>query len=183
LVVVALALAGVLYPTLFEFAGGEEEWDESGGSRIALVQRVLELTMRNPITGLGPASYRVYAYMQPFAYGNAVWNSPQISSHNNYVDVFAQTGILGLGLFIWFMAEVIRSSARAVNVQDGMCKGLAYGILATTVAMLPLMVLADWFLPFVYNIGFPGFQASVLVWLFLGCLVPLERMVKDQAPS
>ena len=38
------------------------------------------------------------------------------------------------------------------------------------------MLLADWILPFVYNIGFPGFQASVLVWLFLGGLVALENM-------
>jgi hypothetical protein len=31
-----------------------------------------------------------------------------------------------------------------------------------------LMALADWFLPFVYNEGFPGFQASVLIWMFFG---------------
>jgi len=28
----------------------------------------------------------------------------------------------------------------------------------------------------VYNIGFLGFQASVLVWLFLGGLVALEQI-------
>ena len=33
---------------------------------------------------------------------------------------------------------------------------------------------ADWALPFVYNSGFPGFQASVLLWLFLGGLVALD---------
>ncbi|NMC78657.1 MAG: hypothetical protein GYA59_04775 [Chloroflexi bacterium] len=36
------------------------------------------------------------------------------------------------------------------------------------------MMLADWMLPFVYNIGFPGFQASLLVWLFLGGLVAMS---------
>ena len=39
------------------------EWDESGGSRLALSGRVIEVTMRNPITGLGPAAYRFYARM------------------------------------------------------------------------------------------------------------------------
>ena len=43
-----------------------------------------------------------------------------------------------------------------------------------------IMMLADWFLPFVYNIGFVGFQASVLVWLFLGGLVSLDNL---PAPS
>ena len=38
------------------------------------------------------------------------------------------------------------------------------------------MLFADWILPHVYNIGFPGFQASVLIWLFLGGLVSLEQM-------
>jgi hypothetical protein len=28
----------------------------------------------------------------------------------------------------------------------------------------------------VYNIGFPGFQAAIPVWLFLGGLVALEQM-------
>ena len=37
------------------------------------------------------------------------------------------------------------------------------------------MMMADWILPFVYNIGFPGFQASVLVWLFLGGMVAAQQ--------
>jgi hypothetical protein len=31
-------------------------------------------------------------------------------------------------------------------------------------------------LPFVYNIGFTGFRASVLAWLFLGGLISLEHV-------
>jgi len=45
----------------------------------------------------------------------------------------------------------------------------------------PGMAFADWILPHVYNIGFPGFQASVLVWLFLGGLVALEQMSPDRS--
>ena len=49
-------------------------------------------------------------------------------------------------------------------------------MLAVGAGALVVMVFADWLLPFVYNIGFPGFQASVLVWLFMGGLVALENM-------
>ena len=49
-------------------------------------------------------------------------------------------------------------------------------MLAAWIGALIVMVFADWILPHVYNIGFPGFQASVLVWLFLGGLVALEQM-------
>ena len=51
-----------------EFAGGDAEWAESGGSRLVLIGRVIEVTMRNPITGLGPAAYRPYASMKPLPY-------------------------------------------------------------------------------------------------------------------
>ncbi len=36
-------------------------------------------------------------------------------------------------------------------------------------------MLADWVLPFVYNIGLTGFRASALGWLFLGGLVTMEH--------
>jgi hypothetical protein len=52
-------------------------------------------------------------------------------------------------------------------------------MLATGLGALVIMLLADWILPFVYNIGFPGFQASVLVWLFMGGLVALEQMANQ----
>jgi len=71
-----------------------------------------EVTMRNPITGLGPASYRAYARMKPLPYARAYWIDPLVNSHNNYVDLFAQGGVLGLGLFFWFSAEVIRLGLR-----------------------------------------------------------------------
>ena len=55
LLLVVLTVSGVLSSTVYEFAGGGDEWAESGGSRLVLIGRVLEVTMRNPVTGLGPA--------------------------------------------------------------------------------------------------------------------------------
>jgi hypothetical protein len=46
-----------------------------------------------------------------------------------------------------------------------------------------IMMLGDWILPFVYNVGFSGFQASVLVWLFLGGLVAVEQMAVESRSS
>ena len=49
--IVILTGTGVLTSTVYDFAGGSAEWEESGGSRLLLISRVLEVTMRNPITG------------------------------------------------------------------------------------------------------------------------------------
>jgi hypothetical protein len=175
--VTILALAGVLFPTVYNFAGGDAEWTSSGGSRMALAGRVISVTMRNPITGLGPAAYRPYARMEPLPYQNAYWLDPQVSSHNNYVDIFSHTGLVGLGLFGWFVVELTVLGLRLHRRHsEGFSAGYVNGMLATGAGALAIMLLADWILPFVYNIGFPGFQASVLVWLFMGGLVALENM-------
>jgi O-antigen ligase len=176
---VALAILGLtlFFPAVFQFAGGQAEWDESGGSRLALAGRVVELTMRNPITGLGPAAYRPYGKLAPLMYQGAYYNDLPLSAHNNYVDLFSHVGLLGLGLFLWFVVELIRLAVRLrARYTDGFAAGYVNGMLAAWVGALVVMVLADWILPFVYNIGFPGFQASVLVWLFLGGLVALDNM-------
>ncbi len=184
LVLLILLVTGVLFPAVYEFAGGDVEWRLSGLSRIDLSRRVLEVTMRNPITGLGPASYRVYASMEPLVWrsGKYVWIGAVISSHNNYVDLFSHVGVLGLAIFFWFMAEVallgLRMRKRFVS---GFANGYINGALAAWTGTMVIMVFADWFLPFVYNVGFQGFQASVLVWMFLGGLVAIERIVNNDS--
>ena len=43
--------------------------------------------------------------------------------------------------------------------------------------------LVDWVLPFVYNIGFTGFRASILAWIFCGALVGIEQMYLARTKS
>jgi O-antigen ligase len=177
IIVVVLIALGVLIPGIYRFAGGDREWGTSGGSRLVLAQRVIEVTLRNPITGLGPAAYRLYANMKPLLYRGAYWISPQVNSHNNYVDLFAHGGVVGLALFAWFAIALAQTGLRLrQRCTTGFAMGYVNGMLAMGVGALVIMLLADWILPFVYNIGFPGFQASVLVWLFLGGLVALENV-------
>ncbi len=62
------------------------------------------------------------------------------------------------------------------KVTGGFATGYVNGVLAAWTGALALMLFADW-IPLalhVYNIGFGGFQASVLVWLLLGGLVARE---------
>ena len=100
-----------------------------------------------------------------------------IRDSNNYVDLFAHGGILGLILFAWFSVEVAQLGLRLRRrYTAGFAAGYVNAMLAAGAGALVIMLLADWILPFVYNIGFPGFQASVLVWLFMGGLVALENM-------
>jgi O-antigen ligase len=184
LAVVGTTLAGILFPTVYEFAGGEADWLRTGGSRLALIGRVLEVTWRNPVMGLGPAAYRVYASVEPLRYRQTVWRHPMVSSHNNYVDLYAQGGLVGLALFGWGFIEIVHTGLRLQRrALSPFARSYVIGALAASAGALALMVLADWILPFVYNIGFDGFQASVLVWAFLGGLVALERWYPPGEPA
>jgi hypothetical protein len=180
---VALMLAsGVLFQALYNFAGGDAKWEESGASRGVLINRVLEDSMRNPITGIGPAAYRWYGMTRPVAYEGAWWIQPQVNSHNNYVDLFSQTGIIGVALFLWFMFELLRVGRKLYRrYPDGFAGGYLASMLGAWFSIMVLMALADWFLPSVYNIGFPGFQASVLVWMFFGGLLFYADLARQSA--
>ncbi|MBN1483920.1 MAG: O-antigen ligase family protein [Chloroflexia bacterium] len=184
LILVLLALAAILYPTVFAHAGGERELETSWGGRQVLYRAVLEVANTHPLLGLGPASYRHYARTQWLSVGirRALYLNPAVSSHNNYIDLYAQLGLLGLGLFLWFMVEVGRLGWQlAPRFQDGFAAGYVQGALGGLAGTLVAMMLADWFLPFVYNIGFPGFRTSALAWMFLGGLVALEQIGRKEA--
>jgi len=179
-----LLILGLVSGALYEFAGGDEKWDESGASRLVLIKRTVSVTLRNPVTGLGPASYRPYANLEPLQYMRALWWDPQISSHNNYVDVFAHTGIVGLGLFLWSLSEIGLLAWRlSERHRRGFVAGYVNGMMAAWVGAMVIMMLLDWIIPFVYNVGFPGFQAGLLVWLFWGGLVAVEAVDREGGPD
>ena len=62
------------------------------------------------------------------------------------------------------------------RVPEGFAKAYVVGALGGLVGMLVAGGLVDWILPFVYNIGFTGFRASILPWIFLGGLISIEQI-------
>jgi O-antigen ligase len=168
-----LAGAAVLFNS-FDKLGGLV----SGGEDYSIMTRtiawriVLELAKVNPLLGLGMANYYWYTPLIPI-----LGYSVRFNSHNNYVDIIAQTGLIGLVCFLWFAFEVGRVGWELrEKVPDGFAKAYVVGALGGLIATLFSGMLGDWILPFVYNVGFNGFRASLMGWLFLGGLVALEGM-------
>jgi O-antigen ligase len=143
------------------------------GTRLDAWKIVWEIAKVNPILGLGPANYHWFTPLFPIR-GYAV----KFNSHSQYVDLIAQTGILGLICFLWFFVSVgwlgwyLRK-----RVPAGFARAYVYGAVGGVVGTLTSAAFGDWVIPFFYNITLGGFRASVLSWLFLGGLVALEQML------
>jgi O-antigen ligase len=175
----ALTLAGVAGYFIFtqglaaDLVAGEQY---SIDSRWVAYGIVLELARSNPLLGLGMANYHFYTPLIP------IWGwYVQFNSHNQYIDLIAQTGLIGLGCYFWFVAAVGRLGWRLrTKVGDGFARAYVYGALGGLAGMLVAGWLGDWVLPFVYNIGLIGLRASLLGWMFLGGLLVIEKLAKEQ---
>lgn len=148
-------------------------------TRLEAWKIVIEVAKVNPLLGLGPTNYRFYTVLFPIL-GFFV----EFNSHNNYVDVFAQTGILGLICLTWFFIVLSQYNWRLLNhVPKG---GFAYAFAMASLASIPASAVAaflgDWLIPFYYNIGIDGMRGSMLSWLFWGGLIAITQIMKQGKP-
>jgi O-antigen ligase len=154
---------------------GDNEYSLS--TRLEAWQIVWEISKVNPILGLGPANYRWYTPLFPIR-GWAV----QFNSHNQYVDLIAQTGFLGLSCFLWFFGSIGWLSWQLrERVPPGFTRAYVYGAVGGVAGTLTAAALGDWVIPFFYNINLGGFRASMLTWLFLGGVVALEQITRKSS--
>lgn len=153
-------------------------YGQGGNERFGLWQRNLQLVERHPLFGMGPAGYAVY-YM--------TYNPNDArSTHNNYFDVLAQTGILGFGAFIWLLGTYLitgnrlrRALARRRNFEEA----FAVGTLAGGLGVVAAMMLGDWVLPFAYNQTISGFDNACFTWIFLGGMISLYLILKKRTDA
>ena len=149
-----------------------ESEEYSLSTRVEILPIFWQLIRANPIFGIGFANYHFYTEL----FSLRGWYT-SFNSHNNYVDIAVQTGLLGLVVFLWFMAKaaILGWELRA-RVTGGFAKAYVNGALGGLLGMFLVSALGDWVLPFVYNIGLSGFSISVMGWYFLGGVVVLEQI-------
>ncbi|MEW5868447.1 MAG: O-antigen ligase family protein [Chloroflexota bacterium] len=149
----------------------------SYSTRIEAWRVLADLIRINPLTGLGPSNY--YFYVKLYALRGYYVS---FNSHNQYVDLVAQTGLLGLFFFLWFAWRTWRLGWKLIDkAPPGFARAYVFGALGGLAGTLAAGMLGDWVIPFVYNIGFRGFRASVLGWIFLGGLAALDLILKQPA--
>jgi len=162
-----IVMAGI-YLTVTLIASDEYSW----GTRTDAWRIVLEISRISPLLGMGFANYYWYTPLFPIRGWRVNFNS-----HSQYVDLIAQNGYLGLIAFFWlFFAMAKLSFDVARRLPGGFARAYAYSVFAGIIATLVAAYLGDWVLPFVYNVGLPGFRASILPWIFMGGVIAIDQM-------
>jgi O-antigen ligase len=168
--VAAFAVAMLNFPLVQQFILSPDN-EYSLFTRQAATEIVWQIALVSPLLGVGPANYYWYTPLFPIL-GYYV----NFNSHNQYVDLMAQVGLLGIVFYFWFFLAAARTAWRLRPVPDGHARAYANACLAGIAGTLVAGALGDWVLPFVYNVGISGFRSAVLPWLFLGGLVVVERI-------
>jgi O-antigen ligase len=173
-VLAALGLVGASYFSDLATAGDNLYSYET---RVVAARSLLPILSANPVLGLGPANYYHYTLLYPILGWYVKFNS-----HNNYLDLIAQTGLVGLICFLWFALAVGMTAWRLrLTPMRGFERGYVCSVLAGLIATLVAAAVGDWVIPFVYNTGFQGFRTSVLPWIFMGGLVAIEQKLLRRA--
>jgi hypothetical protein len=155
-------------PAIGLLMGGE--W-YSWMTRLEALQVMGQIIQRNPWLGFGPANYYHYTILYPIL---GWW--VRFNSHNQYVDLVAQTGLIGLVAFAWIVFEAARVALVLAGRRDRpFTRAYGIGVLGGLAASVAAAALGDWVVPFAYNVGMEGFRSSLLFWFFLGGLLVLRR--------
>ena len=153
---------------------------------------VLRMTQSSPVLGLGPITYMLYWQIPEFIPVSRLSNwyawtqyGFQPPSHNSFIDIYAQTGLIGLGLFLWALIAGIWTGWRLFRrLPPGFLRAYVAAVVAGLFGIgISSFILGDWLVPFVYNIGLQGYRQALYSWLFMGTLVMIDRQLVPRVES
>ncbi len=159
----------------------QQEAEESLFTRLDAWMVNWTVTKEHILLGTGPAGYAAY-YM-------TYDPTRAMATHNNFIDVIAQTGALGLGFLCWMFAALIRIGIRVhrrLRRAGTLEESLANAALAGLAGSIVIMMFGDWLFPFAYTQTIAGFDYIVPTWLFFGIILVLDRLTAenpDQPPT
>lgn len=166
------AAAAILFSSAVTGIFSEGDNAYSTLTRLEAWKILWEIIRVNPVFGLGMANYYWYTPLYSILGYRVNFNS-----HNNYIDIIAQTGVIGLAAFLWLFWELWRDGWQLLpRVKDGFERAYVIGALGGLVGSLAAAMLGDWVMPFVYNIGIGGFRASLFTFMFLGGMLAVARI-------
>lgn len=154
----------------------QDNIDDGSLERLIIWEQNWGVVSEHWLFGTGPAGYAIY-YMSYFP-------TEARSTHNNFLDILAQFGFVGMAVWIWLMiASALEGWWLCRRAPPGFLRALAIIATGGWAAALASMMLGDWVLPFAYNQGIAGYKYTVYSWIFLGTLISIRQILEQQGAN
>jgi putative inorganic carbon (HCO3(-)) transporter len=135
-VLVVLTVAGANPLVGSEYVGAVEERlstisDPTRESRRPEIWAVaVDTAVQHPFTGVGANQFEYVAARRPLVERG----SPLENTHNTYLSIAAEVGLIALAAFLAFLGQLASRAARAARSHDPLGRALALGVMAALVA-------------------------------------------------
>jgi O-antigen ligase len=133
----------------------------------------IDIANQHFLFGTGPTGY--YFYMKAYLKD---WFQ---LSHNNYVDIYAQTGIFGFITYLLVWGSIGWTVWRTYRLvpKSGFEGGLAVSLVAVFLITMIIMMLGDWVTPFTYTQTMRGLSYTIWPWLWAGLAIALNHLTRQ----
>jgi putative inorganic carbon (hco3(-)) transporter len=129
-----------------------QQFDSSSQQRIELWQDAMSLFKRNPVTGTGFETYSHLGRVGSFR-----------DTHNYYVKVLAEMGVIGLAWYLLLLWKVFWAGTRLFyDASDPFWRAVGLGFVALLVSVMTMNLFGD---RWMYQ------QVDGYLWILLGCVI------------
>ena len=137
--------------------------------RLVLWRQAFWDWLSSPLFGIGPGTYPYYGkgrYHTSAVVENPFRGKGPINPHNYYIWLLCETGILGLGAFLWVLYRALKTGMERVRSAGGRWKFAYLGMVSSLAGYL-LALTAD------HTLGF--LEMQLVFWAVVGMLVQGPR--------
>jgi putative inorganic carbon (hco3(-)) transporter len=129
-----LSFATALQERLFTLVRPQSDF--SINERMQAMEAGLKLGLDHPVLGVGYGRGRLREGLTELERGGVLDIGHIAHTHNMYVELFAQTGLLGLGTFLWLLFQAISQTLRNASRFENADRVFALGIAAAWIAFV-----------------------------------------------
>lgn len=140
-----------------------------GLMRIYVWQSTLKMVGDYPILGVGVGNFRiVYPLYRSAQEKNVTWKGvTYFRTHNDFLQIWAEQGSLGLICFLWFIYALLRLAGQLLKKIDSQAKILTAGLLASIVAILVVAF---------FNPAFEIASTGMCFWVLGGLIAAVGKI-------
>jgi O-antigen ligase len=106
---ISTTLPDSFYQRVSSIVPSIEHQEDTFGIRVLLWKAGLRMIADNPVLGVGPGNFML---AQPHYVHGRIYSRFVLTSHNLFIGVAAETGLVGLGLYLFMVVAALREAGR-----------------------------------------------------------------------